>query len=202
MNLPNQLTVSRIGLTFLMTVFLTVSSIPFAKTLALLVFIAASITDYWDGRLARRMNNLTAFGKLMDPLADKVLVCAAFVSFVAMQQIVPAWVVITIMTREFLVTGLRLLAASGGKVMQAGWLGKHKTVWQIVVIIVILAGLAIRDDLLPRLPPGQFVDAVMDAYGRYFHNMTYTLSLMTAMLTVVSGVVYLWQNRSLVINEV
>jgi len=96
MNLSNQLTVSRFGMAFVMSIFLTLP-IPFGKTIGLFVFLTAALTDYWDGRLARSMGTVTAFGQLMDPLVDKVLICAAFVSFVAINQIVPAWIVIIIL---------------------------------------------------------------------------------------------------------
>ncbi len=202
MNLPNQLTVARIGMTFLMVVFLTTPGIPFGKTIALAIFVAASITDYWDGRLARSSNRITAFGQLMDPLADKVLVCAAFVSFVAIDQIVPAWVVITIITREFLVTGLRLLAVGKGRILEAGRFGKHKTVWQIVVIVVVITGLALREDLIPLLPVPDFRAVFHEYYSGYFTYLTHLLSAGAAFLTVVSGVVYYWENRDLVMEHI
>lgn len=201
MNLPNQLTVARIGMTFLMVVFLTTPIIPFGKTAALVVFVAASITDYWDGRLARSSNRITAFGQLMDPLADKVLVCAAFVSFVAIDQIVPAWVVITIITREFLVTGLRLLAVSKGRILQAGRFGKHKTVWQIIVIVVVITGLALREDLIQLLPAPDFRALFHEYYSGYFASLAHVLSAGAAILTLVSGLVYYWENRDLVMEH-
>ena len=198
MNLPNKLTVMRIALTFVMTVFLTVT-VPFGKTLALAVFVAASVTDYWDGRLARRHNRITAFGQFMDPLADKILVSAAFVSFVAIGRIVPAWVVIIIISREFLVTGLRLLASNEGKLLPAGPLGKHKTIWQIVGIIVIMVGLAVQEDVLPRVAAAA---VWRDAFARYFHVAAYAVSMLIAVLTVLSGVAYLWQNRALIRGDI
>ena len=201
MNLANRLTLSRIGLTFVMTFFLTFPSIQFGKTMALIVFVVASLTDYWDGRIARRANHVTSFGKLMDPLADKILICAAFVSFAAIQQVVPAWVVITIISRDFVVTGLRLVAAGSGSVIPAGALGKHKTGWQIGVIIVISAGLALESDLLPILPATAWVVALRSHFPVYFRYVTYALSSLAAVLTVVSGVVYLWKNRHLYIND-
>jgi CDP-diacylglycerol---glycerol-3-phosphate 3-phosphatidyltransferase len=202
MNLPNKLTVSRIGIACFMAVFLTFPSIPWGKTMALLLFVVASLTDYWDGRLARRMNRVTAFGQLMDPLADKILVCAAFVGFVAVRQIVPAWVVITIISREFLVTGLRLLAVREGRIVEAGRLGKHKTAWQIAVIVAIMTGLSVREDWLPLFHPNDTVDLLISAYNCYFDYITYGLSLLAATLTVVSGAAYLRQNRDLLLKDV
>ena len=113
MNVPNILTLSRLGLAVVMMALLSVN-IPFARSMALLVFVFAGITDYLDGYLARNVYGVTSFGRLMDPLTDKVLVCAAFVSFVEL-KITPAWIVVIIISREFLVTGLRLLAASQGR---------------------------------------------------------------------------------------
>jgi len=150
-NIPNILTLSRLVLAVVMMVLLSVA-FPFASTLALLVFIVAGITDYLDGYLARHVYGVTSFGSLMDPLTDKVLVCAAFVSFVEL-RVTPAWIVVIIISREFLVTGLRLLAASKGEVISAGKWGKHKTIWQIVAISTILLGMAIRNDLLRSAAP-------------------------------------------------
>jgi CDP-diacylglycerol--glycerol-3-phosphate 3-phosphatidyltransferase len=137
----------------------------------------------------------------MDPLADKILICAAFISFVAIQQIVPAWVVIAIVSREFLVTGLRLVAAGAGRILEAGRLGKHKMVWQIVVIVVVIAGLAVREDIIPRLPETDLRRNVTAYYSAGFNWLAYGLSSLTAVLTVISGVFYFWKNRELVIRE-
>lgn len=198
MNLSNQLTVSRFGMAFVLTIFLTLP-IPYGKTIGFFVFVMAAITDYWDGRLARSTGTVTAFGQLMDPLVDKVLICAAFVSFVAIHQIVPAWIVIIILTREFMVTGLRLLAANQGQLIPASRWGKHKTIWQMAVIGVILIGLAGRDDLLPLVLDGEALPAFLNVYyDRYFHYVTFWLSALVAVLTVLSGSVYLWQCRHLV----
>jgi len=198
MNISNQLTVSRFGMAFVLAIFLTLP-IPFGKTIGLIVFVMAALTDYWDGWLARRMGTVTAFGQLMDPLVDKVLICAAFVSFVAINQIVPAWIVIIILTREFMVTGLRLLAANQDRVIPASRWGKHKTVWQMVVISIILAGLAAREDLLPLLLEGETLPTFLNLYyDRYFHYVTFWLSALVAVLTVFSGSVYFWQCRQLV----
>ena len=162
MNVPNKLTISRIGLTFVMVVFLTFPSIPFGKTLALFTFALAALTDWWDGILARRLDRVSVFGQLMDPLADKILVGAAFVSFVAIDRpppcdqslpIVPAWIVITLISREFLITGLRLLAMQQGRVVPASKWGNHKMIWQTVTISVIMLGLALLFALLRSTSP-------------------------------------------------
>ncbi len=196
MNIPNKITVGRIGLTFVMVGFLT-SGLPFGKTLALVTFGLAGLSDWLDGMLARRLGKITIFGQLMDPLADKILVSAAFVSFVAIDQIVPAWIVITIISREFVVTGLRLLASQQGKVLPAGPWGKHKMIWQTITIVVIMLGLALRDEILPLLMPFESQVQFMEDFGLYFAVTVTFLSHAVAALTTVSGVVYLWDGRDL-----
>src|SRR5678815_3397953 len=150
MNLPNQLTVAR----FFVTVFFVAalsSRWRFAYSAGLLLFIIASITDYLDGAIARRRNMVTDFGKLMDPLVDKIMMAAAFICLVTTNAgdpqlphgAFPAWVAVVIISREFLITGLRLLAASKGVVLPAEAVGKHKTIWQIVTVLYFLLLLAI-----------------------------------------------------------
>jgi CDP-diacylglycerol---glycerol-3-phosphate 3-phosphatidyltransferase len=202
MNVPNHLTLSRIGLTFVMVAFLTFPSIPFGKTLALVTFILAGITDYWDGRLARTSGRVSVFGQLMDPLADKILVCAAFVSFASQRQIVPAWVVIIIISREFLITGLRLLAAQRGQVLPAGRWGKHKMVWQTAAIVVIMLGLALQEDLVGLLPTGHLHAAISAAIDRYFDYVAYTMSAVVCVLTVTTGAIYLWESRAVYMEHI
>jgi len=136
MNPPNILTLSRFGMAFLLMVCLSVS-FPGAAPLALIIFILAAITDALDGHLARTVYGCTDFGALMDPLADKVLTAAAFIGFVEL-GVMPAWMVTLILAREFMVTGLRLLAADKGIVLAAGIWGKHKTIWQMIFIIIVL----------------------------------------------------------------
>lgn len=141
MNLPNRLTLARI---FLIPVFLIIVSIkiPYGDLLAAAVFILAASTDGLDGYIARKKKLVTTFGKLMDPLADKLLVTAALISLVELQRI-SGWVAVIIIGREFAVTGLRSMAASEGTVIAASKLGKYKTVSQIVAIVVMF---------LPLLP--------------------------------------------------
>ncbi|MBQ9931812.1 MAG: CDP-diacylglycerol--glycerol-3-phosphate 3-phosphatidyltransferase [Firmicutes bacterium] len=133
MNLPNKLTMLRI---FLIPIFIVLLMFDLWYVAAG-VFIAASITDALDGMIARKMNLITNFGKLMDPLADKLLVTAALVCFVQL-EVLDAWMVIVILAREFLVTGLRTVAAGQGIILAAGVSGKLKTIFQMVAIIVIL----------------------------------------------------------------
>lgn len=136
MNIPNVLTLSRFGMAILLMVCLSVT-FPGAATIALVIFVLAALTDALDGHLARNVYGCTDFGKLMDPLADKVLTAAAFIGFVDM-GVMPAWMVTLILSREFMVTGLRLLAADKGIVLAAGIWGKHKTIWQMVFISIVL----------------------------------------------------------------
>lgn len=189
------LTLSRLGLAGLMMVLLTLSY-PFMRSLALIVFVAAGITDYLDGMLARNVYGVTSFGKLMDPLTDKVLVCAAFVSFVEM-RLVPAWIVVIIISREFLVTGLRLLAASRGDVIPVGRWGKHKMVWQIVAIAALLLGAAIRSDLLRNAAP-----QLKANYDFAFGYIAFAIALAAAVITLASGIMYYIENRGLISGRI
>lgn len=201
MNLPNILTISRLAGGLILPLFLT-AAFPFGKTIGLALFLLAALTDYWDGRLARQRSGVTLFGQLMDPLADKVLIGSAFICFVALDQIVPAWIVVIIVAREFMVTGLRLLAAGRGRIMPAGRWGKHKTIWQIVVIAAIMVGLALREDVLPRCLGGDALHRFLAAtYDPLFHELTIAMAGLAALLTVVSGTVYFWQCREWVLRD-
>ena len=191
MNIPNILTLSRLGLAVVMLILLSVS-FPFASTLALVVFIVAGITDYLDGHLARHVYGVTSFGSLMDPLTDKVLVCAAFVSFVEL-RIAPAWIVVIIISREFLVTGLRLLAANQGVVISAGKWGKHKTIWQIIAIAGILLGLAIRNDWLW----GADISC-LNRYDFFFGRIAMAVLIAVAVITTASGILYFKEHRNII----
>ena len=132
MNLPNQLTLSRFFLTILFVAVLSVD-FSFHQTVGLGIFIIASITDYVDGEIARRYALVTTFGKLMDPLVDKIMTAAAFVCLVPLKAI-PAWAAVIVISREFLITGLRLLAVTKGRILAADPIGKHKTSWQIATV--------------------------------------------------------------------
>ena len=211
MNLPNKLTVSRFVLTaaFLWAMF---SRSAVNDTVALIFFSVAGITDFVDGKIARERKLITNFGALMDPLADKIMICSAFIALVerhmramTMGDLAPvfylgdypvyakveAWMVVIIVARELGITGLRLLAASKSVVLAAERYGKHKTISQIAAIIALL---------------------VMDAYGEWWswlHSLftpwTPWFALLTLWLTVVltatSGALYLWRNRALYLND-
>ncbi|MCX6997716.1 MAG: CDP-diacylglycerol--glycerol-3-phosphate 3-phosphatidyltransferase [Kiritimatiellaeota bacterium] len=192
MKLPDILTLSRLALAAVLIGLLT-ATFPYAKTMAFAVFLIASLTDYLDGELARRVYGESAFGKLMDPLTDKVLVCSTFVVFVEL-QLVSAWLVVLIISREFLVTGLRLLAASRGQVISAGFWGKHKTVSQLLTIIALLAGLSFQDDF------SQFVTAAqLQTYKAALSIASHTLISIVAFITILSGAVYFYQHRDLLL---
>lgn len=186
MNLPNKLTILRLFLTAVFVAALTVS-FPYSHTLAFIVFALAVLTDYLDGELARRWNLITDFGKLMDPLADKVLTAAAFVLLIAYNAL-PAWVVIAIIAREFLITGLRGLASSKGIVLPAEKLGKHKTAWQMITIVFFLFLLAADDFSRPEANAWRMF--AWDKIGPILVGIT-------VILTVYSGLAYFWKNRSL-----
>ncbi|MGD1017797.1 MAG: CDP-diacylglycerol--glycerol-3-phosphate 3-phosphatidyltransferase [Verrucomicrobiia bacterium] len=207
MNLPNRLTVARIGLTVLFVMALLLppqgwirSHFPFGKTMALMIFIVASLTDWWDGWYARRHQMETAFGALMDPLADKILTTAAFICFIEQPSyragvpLVQAWMVLVIVARDFLVTGLRLVASQQGVVLRAEGLGKHKTVSQMVTIIVILLGLAVREDWNCFGVDYQQFDVT-------FSSVAFTLMLITVTLTLVSGIIYFFKNGQMFLRD-
>lgn len=139
MNLPNQLTMARFILAIPFIYFLQESDTAgfWYRVIALVIFSVASLTDFFDGYIARKYNLITDFGKIMDPLADKILVISALVVFVDLSYI-PAWMSIVVLAREFLISGIRILAAAKGEVIPAGNLGKYKTTSQMIVIIIAL----------------------------------------------------------------
>lgn len=195
MNLPNKLTVSRFALTavFLVVVFW---EFPYNETVALAVFVAASITDWMDGAIARSRNLITNFGILMDPLADKILICSAFIAFVG-HGYMPAWVVVIIVARELAITGLRLLAANKQVVLAAEGLGKHKTISQITTIISILVYVSYQQ----WGPIGKAIFG-FHVLGTPWVASFKVLSLwLTMLLTFVSGALYLWRNRALYLRD-
>lgn len=157
---------------------------PYSKVTALAIFILASITDALDGHLARNHFGCTTFGKLMDPLADKVIVCAAVIGFVE-HEIIRAWMAVIIISREFMVTGLRLLMIEKGVVMPAGMWGKVKTTVQMIAICLFFAGLIWKD--VAFLPGPRSTFALW-------------LGGLTAGLTAWTGAVYFWQQRKIIIE--
>ena len=190
MNLPNKLTVSRFALTFFFLVAIFVHG-PYCDTAALLLFSAAGMTDYWDGKIARERNIVTNFGILMDPLADKILVCSAFIALIG-RGMIPAWMGVIIVARELAITGLRMLAASRNLILAAERGGKMKTIAQIVAVIAVLVHLS-----SPELG---------GAFDRFLMLWVPTFSLVALWVSVVltgySGFNYLWRNRRLYLQDV
>lgn len=139
MNLPNKLTIARvIMIPFFVVFMLTGWGGNASKWISLILFIIASLTDLLDGHIARKHNLVTNFGKFMDPLADKLLVCAAMICLVEIGKI-PSWIVIVIISREFIISGFRLIASDNGRVIAASYWGKFKTTFQMVMICLMIA---------------------------------------------------------------
>ena len=173
MNLPNKLTIARmIAVPFFIAAYL-LGYFP----AALVIFIAASLTDALDGKIARSRNLVTNFGKIMDPLADKILVYSALCLFIE-SDIIRAWMLILILAREFIVAGMRTVAASEGTVLAAGMSGKIKTALQMLAVIVFLFALCLNEARATVMMIG---------------NVIFWASLV---MTVYSGCEYVWKNRS------
>ena len=175
MNLPNKLTMFRVVLipVFIVVLMSGLIAEPASRYIAVVIFCVASFTDYLDGHIARKYNLVTNFGKFMDPLADKLLVSAAMICMIELGML-PAGVVIIIISREFIITGFRLIAAEGGLVIAASWWGKIKTVTQMAMIILMLLG----------------VNKVIGTI----------LVVLATIFTVVSGVDYIVKNISVLKN--
>ncbi len=197
MNLPNKLTVSRLVLTvfFLVAVFVP---FPLSNTLALTFFAIASITDFFDGRIARERKLITNFGILMDPLADKILTCSAFIALVERGVLdekvgvqVYAWMVVIIVARELAITGLRMMAASKNVVLAAEGYGKHKTISQMVSISALLVLVSVNEW-------GELGAKIFTPWVSWFAWVTLWLAVV---LTALSGSLYLWNNREIYLND-
>ena len=187
MTLPDKLTVSRVILTFFFMFFLFSGGVG-AKTLALLTFIVASFTDFLDGFIARGRNISTDFGRLMDPIADKILVLAAFLAFVEM-KLVPAWMAVVIVLREITVTGLRVLALTEKRIIAADLAGKQKMVSQVVTIVAVLVFIIFRE---AGIKVFRFWTQTTE---RVYKDTIFVFMLITVILTVISGISYLVRNR-------
>ena len=172
MNLPNKLTIARVIMIplFLICLYLNIGC---GKYIAVGIFILASLTDLLDGKIARKYNLVTDFGKFMDPLADKLLVCAAMICLIETGQLA-AWIVIVIISREFIISGFRLVAADNGVVIAASYWGKFKTTFQMLMVIVL----------------------ILNFDNRYFQILGTVLTYIALVLTVVSLIDYLWKNRA------
>lgn len=186
MTLPTQLTVLRIVLTGLIMSLLFVPGL-LAKVSALFLFALAALTDWLDGYLARRLNQVTALGILLDPIADKVLVLGVLVAFVQL-RVVPAWMMLVILARELLITGVRLYAATRHVVLSAAKEGKHKTVSQMVAIILILTAFVVREAFAGHPPAA--LDQLMT------QGIAWALWI-TVGLTIISGASFFWRHREI-----
>jgi CDP-diacylglycerol--glycerol-3-phosphate 3-phosphatidyltransferase len=191
MNLANRLTVSRFYLSLGFVIALSIP-FPYRFTVAFVLFLVAGITDYADGEVARRFHMESDFGRLMDPLVDKIMMAAAFICLVPLGAI-PAWAATVIVSREFLITGLRLLALAKGRVLSAEKLGKHKTAWQIITAIFFLLMLSVRE--IARLADASYAGSL---YDRIWAWGGAVLLAVTVALTLISGAGYLWKNWALV----
>ena len=188
MNWENRLTVSRLVLTFLFVVALNSTWI-YGRTAALILFLLAGVTDFFDGEIARRYGSVTNFGKLMDPLVDKIMMAAAFISLVPLKAI-PAWAATTVVARDFLITGLRLMASARGQILPAERLGKHKTSWQIITVVFFLVLLSVRELKYAEGESGWWLRA-WDQGGPL-------LVWIAVGFTVYSGLRYAWRHRDVI----
>ncbi len=178
MNLPNKITMIRVILIPVFIVFMMIDN-TWAKWASLAVFVIASLTDFVDGQMARRMNLVTDFGKFMDPLADKMLVASAMILFVEMGKI-PAWIVVCIIAREFIISGFRMMAAEKGVVIAAGWWGKIKTAETMVMLVVLLLFMS------------------LGLNGGVFFIIEQILVYLALILTIVSMIDYLLKNKGVI----
>ncbi|MCB2285786.1 CDP-diacylglycerol--glycerol-3-phosphate 3-phosphatidyltransferase [Clostridium algidicarnis] len=190
MNLANKLTIVRIFLVPIFLIFITAQDIPYGTIIATVIFIIAALTDKLDGYIARSRNQITKFGKFMDPLADKLLVTAALISLVE-YQIVPAWAAIVIIAREFAVTGLRTIAASDGNVIAASYWGKLKTVIQIIAIILLL--LKVNIAAQPELTDKVYNSNLLKGFFNWAPEIFLYLAVI---ITIISGLDYFIKNKS------
>lgn len=194
MNLPNAITLSRLALTAVFVGGTALGSTA-GHWIALVSFVIAAISDFVDGYLARKLGLVTAMGKLLDPLADKILVCAAFV-YLSAQGLCPVWVTVVILAREFLVTGLRQIAMEAGHVMAADRLGKWKTTLQLTYCITCLVWFAVA-----AFDAGNPVVALFQTLSNP-DSWLAQLSLWLALaLTLLSGWNYLWSCRHLFLSK-
>jgi len=182
MNIANKLTILRIILAFVCIGLILKNSL-FSLILAFLAFILASFTDFFDGYLARKYNLISDLGKLLDPIADKILIIGVFCSFLEL-GIINAWMVSIIMFREFVITGLRLYSLNKGVVLEAKKFGKHKTIFQVLGILIIFIAL-ILSELFP------ISNVVIFLYQIFIPMLMWYI----VCVTIFSGIYYFWVNR-------
>lgn len=190
MNLANKLTIMRIFLVPVFLIFIAVKDIPYGTVIATVIFVIAALTDKLDGYIARSRNQITNFGKFMDPLADKLLVTTALICLVEF-HIIPSWAAIIIIAREFSVTGLRTVAASDGVVIAASWWGKLKTVFQIIAIILLL--LKVNIEYQPELANTIYNNGFLKGF---FGIVPDVFLYIAVIITIISGLDYFIKNKS------
>ena len=202
MNLANKLTLLRIALVPVLVVCMYLNNF-WMRIIALLIFILAAVTDIYDGYFARKYKTVTTLGIFLDPLADKLIMSAAFITFVGLKELrIPAWMVIVIITREFIITGLRTLAASKNISIPAKKSGKLKTTSQIVTVITLLLVLIINSALWRyyRIVPSEFLYSLNTweyMLGWLLVKMPFWLMLFTTLFTLYSGISYMRQHAVL-----
>lgn len=172
MNLPNKITIFRVCMIPVFLVFMLVEGIPYGNYIAAVLFIIACLSDALDGHIARKYNLITNFGKFMDPLADKLLVCSALICFIEL-DLVAAWPIIIIIAREFIISGFRLVASDNGVVIAASYWGKFKTTAQMIMCILFIVHLD----------------------NSVFFVLEQIFLYLSVALTVISLVEYVWKNR-------
>ena len=198
MNLPNRLTMARVAVIPIFIVLIRLDTF-WGYCLSLAAFVGAALTDYYDGKIARRRNSVTNFGKLLDPVADKVLIAAAFISFLDKEYVgIPSWVVIVIVGRELLVTGFRSIAASSGVVIGAEKWGKLKTVSQMVCAITILALISGREAISRFFESAS--DEFLPLYDQGMRLTTVVLVTITMLVTVVSALILFQEHRRFLVS--
>lgn len=189
MNLANRLTLSRILFTFIFIVIFPLKGF-LPKLFALAIFTFAALSDLLDGMIAKRRNLITDFGRLMDPIADKILVISAFTAFLQM-QLIQAWMLVAIIAREILITSLRLFALNKGKVLSSVRSGKHKTFSQMAVIFYILVFIVLRE-------AAKLYWSWNPKWEKFFLQSINLFVLISVILTLYSGISYLWENRKVI----
>ena len=204
MNLANKLTILRVLLVPIFIILIIINTF-WANVIALLVFIGASITDYYDGVIARKQNMITTLGIFLDPLADKLLVTSAFILFVGIYTLnIPAWMVICIIAREFIITGLRSIAASKNIIIPASMAGKVKTTSQMIAIITILVILIVNSAIAKFyfITPYELIETHdwQHVLGLILIHAPYWLMLIATIFTLYSGISYLISHKKIFID--
>lgn len=195
MNLPNKLTMLRVIMIPFFIFFLLTDFVNGSAWIALALFCLASFTDFLDGQIARRYNLVTNFGKFMDPLADKLLVCSALICFVELRYM-PSWFVIIIIAREFIISGFRLIASDNGVVIAASWWGKFKTVFQMITIIYFMFLEGIGRIIFWKGSMLRCVDDYLVTVDFSFWELAGTvLAWISLVLTVISLIDYIVKNK-------